>query len=213
MMSTRNQAGSQGIRVMVWVAGTCCYAAIALAGRNLAAQDETPTAITTHRNTEEILSPPPGELVRRELAPLAAEPPDTSPREGMLPPDASQGLFDQSQVSAARRRTEGWEKKVFTWQASHLRHRPVYFEDTMLERHGHTRRPAVQTVVSGVRFFATFPLLPYAMTVEPPRPATSTLGHFRPGSQAPSLLQRPPIQADAGMVEAGTIVGLIFLVP
>ena len=51
------------------------------------------------------------------------------------------------------------------------------------------------------------------MVVDPPRPARSTLGHYRPGSGAPLLLQRPPLQADAGLVEAGVWVGLIFLLP
>jgi hypothetical protein len=89
----------------------------------------------------------------------------------------------------------------------------LYFEDAMLERHGQTRHPLVQPVASGTRFFLTFPVLPYAMTVNPPRPARSALGHYRPGSGAPLLRQRPPLQTDAGLVEAGTWVGLIFLIP
>ena len=83
----------------------------------------------------------------------------------------------------------------------------------MLERHGQTRHPLVQPLVSGTRFFLTFPALPYAAVVDPPRPARSVLGHFRPGSGAPLLLQRPPLQADAGLFEAGMVVGLIFLIP
>ena len=83
----------------------------------------------------------------------------------------------------------------------------------MLERHGQSWHPLVQPLASGTRFFLTFPVLPYAMTINPPRPAYTTLGHFRPGSGAPLLLQRPPLQADASMVEAGAWVGLIFLLP
>ncbi len=83
----------------------------------------------------------------------------------------------------------------------------------MLERHGQTRRPLVQPLASGARFFLTAPVLPYAMVVDRPCQVRSTLGHFRPGSGAPLLLQRPPLQADAGVVEAGTWVGLIFLIP
>jgi len=97
--------------------------------------------------------------------------------------------------------------------ASNLRHRPLYFEDATLERYGQSYHPLVQPAASGVRFFLTFPMLPYAMVVNPPRPAISTLGYFRPGSSGPCLLQRPPLQADAGLAEAGAWIGLIFLVP
>jgi hypothetical protein len=106
-----------------------------------------------------------------------------------------------------------WQRLQYHWTASQLRYRPLYFEDAMLERHGQSWHPLVQPVASGARFFATFPALPYAMTINPPRPARSTLGHFRPGSGAPFLLQRPPLQADAGLVEASVLVGLIFIIP
>lgn len=187
-------------------------AAAGLDHRILAAQEPTLTTPTA-RNAEEILSPPAANIIRRDLAPLAAELPDTTPREGLLPPDAAESIFDRQTAGSPQFRGGDWQKQTVCWKASELRHRPVYFEDTMLERHGQTRRPAVQTALSGARFFGTFPVLPYAMTVEPAGVATSTLGHFRPGSPVPLLRQRPPLQASAGLIEAGTVVGLIFLVP
>ncbi len=51
------------------------------------------------------------------------------------------------------------------------------------------------------------------MTVNPPYPAQSTLGYFRPGTSAPLLCQRPPLQVDAGVIEAGVWIGLILLIP
>ncbi len=159
------------------------------------------------------LQPPPKELLQRGLQPLSTLLPDTRVRGGLLPPDASEGLFDKSRIGQSTLRDEDWTRQEFHWVATCNRYRPLYFEDAMLERHGQSRHPLVQPVMSGTRFFLTFPTLPYAVMVDSPRPARSVLGHFRPGSGAPLLLQRPPLQADAGMFEAGMVVGLIFLIP
>ena len=159
------------------------------------------------------LSPPSKEMIEQGLQPLSAKLPDIKLREGILPMDVSHGVFDGQETSYAAHRGDSWAPIRYCWVASDLRHRPLYFEDAMLERHGQTRHPLIQPMASGARFFLTFPVLPYAMVVDPPRPAQSTLGHYRPGSAAPLLLQRPPFQADAGVVEAGVWVGLIFLIP
>jgi hypothetical protein len=139
--------------------------------------------------------------------------PDTKLRAGVRPADVSQEVFDLRETPSTVFRGDDWLPIQYNWVASDLCYRPLYFEDAMLERHGQTRHPLVQPLASGTRFFLTFPVLPYAMTVNPPRPARSALGHYRPGSSAPLLLQRPPLQTDAGLVEAGTWVGLIFLIP
>jgi hypothetical protein len=188
-----------------------CVAACPLL-RPLSAQEQPP-ARQVAEDTTAVIKPPPKHLVQQGMMPLSPELPSTTPPTGMLPPDASAGLFDKRVDRPMHVRGSKWEKQVFCWTASELRHQPVYFEDTMLERHGQTRHPLIQPMVSGAKFFTTFPLLPYAMTINPPRRTTSTLGDFRPGSSAPMLLQRPPLQLDAGTVEAGAIVGLILLVP
>ncbi len=159
------------------------------------------------------LKPPPKELLQRGLQPLATELPDTRTREGLLPPDASQGLFDKHLSSADHYRGAHWAPLSVHWLPSEIRYRPLYFEDAMLERHGQSRHPLIQPLASGARFFATIPALPYAAVVNRPHCPTSTLGHFRAGSSAPCLLQRPPLQMDAGLFEAGVVVGLIFLIP
>ena len=69
-----------------------------------------------------------------------------------------------------------WGSKTFTWTASGLCHRPLYFEDEQLERYGHSRRPLVQAVMSPAKFFLTFPVLPYEMGLYPPRECIYTLG-------------------------------------
>jgi hypothetical protein len=159
------------------------------------------------------LSPPSPALIKQEMQPLSAKLPDTKLRAGVRPIDTSQEVFDSSETLSTVFRGDDWLPIQYNWVASDLRHRPLYFEDAMLERHGQTRRPLVQPWASGARFFLTFPVLPYAVTVNPPRPAHSTLGHYRPGSGAPRLLQRPPLQTDAGLMEAGAWVGLILLLP
>ena len=159
------------------------------------------------------LDPAPKELLRRGMQPLSGQLPDTRIREGLRPPDASQGLFGEHDSRLMTFRGGDFTHVQFQWMAAELSHRPLYFEDAMLERHGQTRHPLVQPMASGARFFLTFPVLPYAMTVDRPCTTRSTLGDFRPGTCAPLLLQRPPLQADAGLVEAGMWVGLIFLIP
>jgi hypothetical protein len=167
----------------------------------------------TSQQRQSYLSPPPKALIERDLQPLSTKLPDTKLRAGIRPADVSQEVFDSRAKPSKLFRGDDWMPMEYNWVASELRHRPLYFEDAMLERHGQMRHPLVQPLASGTRFFLTFPVLPYAMAVNPPRPAHSTLGHYRPGSIAPLLLQRPPLQTSAGLVEAGTWIGLIFLIP
>jgi hypothetical protein len=159
------------------------------------------------------LTPPSREVIQQGLQPLSTKLPDIKLRDGIRPADVSRGVFDAQETPYAAHRGDGWGPIQYRWVASELRHRPLYFEDAMLERNGQTRHPLIQPMASGARFFLTFPVLPYAMIVDPPRPAQSILGHYRPGSTAPLLLQRPPLQANAGLVEATVWVGLIFLIP
>ena len=82
----------------------------------------------------------------------------------------------------------------FMWKASALSTRAAYFEHVQLERYGHTKVcPALQPVVSGAKFFATIPLLPYKMAITPPHECVYTLGHHRPGVRSPYMAQPFPI--------------------
>jgi hypothetical protein len=78
------------------------------------------------------------------------------------------------------------------WVPTAICHNPLYFEDAMLERHGHERFPCMQPFASGVRFVATAVTLPYLITLHPPCENVYALGHWRPGSQAPCLVERAP---------------------
>ncbi|QDS92277.1 hypothetical protein FF011L_10190 [Roseimaritima multifibrata] len=106
-----------------------------------------------------------------------------------------------------------WTLTSYMWHAPNTFSHPLYFEDTMLERNGHERFPMLTPFVSGARFFATFPALPYLATVQPPCETNYSVGYYRPGSRAPALLQRPPYQRNAAIVEGAAIAGGIIAIP
>lgn len=110
-------------------------------------------------------------------------------------------------------RVGNWMQSQVRWQASNTFSHPLYFEDAMLERHGQRCKHCCQSLVSGARFFTTLPLLPYVSTIERPCECYHTLGHYRPGSRAPCLIQRPPLQRDALLNEAAYLTGAFLIFP
>jgi hypothetical protein len=105
-----------------------------------------------------------------------------------------------------------WEGISYYWDASHLVHQPLYFEDLNLERYGYSYGCA-QPFVSAARFFGRIPLLPYAMTVHPHYKSEYALGYGRPGSPHPYVHSVPPASLKGAAVEAGVVTGLFFLIP
>jgi hypothetical protein len=110
-------------------------------------------------------------------------------------------------------RNEDWLLTQYFWQAPNTFSHPLYFEDVMLERHGHERCPCLTPVLSGVRFFATIPMLPYLGAVREPCDCVYTLGYHRPGSCAPRLLQRPPYERRAAVIQAAATAGAFIAIP
>ncbi len=102
---------------------------------------------------------------------------------------------------------------TFTWTASALCHKPLYFEDVQLERYGHMAGPWLQPFASGVNFFLTFPILPYKMGLETPNECMYTLGYYRPGSCAPYLFDPLPLSVRAALFEAGGWVAACAILP
>jgi len=102
----------------------------------------------------------------------------------------------------------------FMWKASAVSTKAAYFEDTQLERYGHTKvGPALQPIVSGARFFATVPILPYKMGVIPPKECVYTLGHHRAGNCAPYMAEPFPISPRGALFQAGAVTGAILAIP
>ena len=102
----------------------------------------------------------------------------------------------------------------FMWKASALSTQAAYFEDVQLERYGNTIVcPALQPIVSGAKFFATVPILPYKMGVTPPNECVYTLGHRRPGNCAPYMIEPFPISPRGALFQAGAVAGGIAVIP
>ncbi len=106
-----------------------------------------------------------------------------------------------------------WELVTFTWKASALCHKPLYFEEVGVERYGHTMGPWLEPVHSGAHFFKNVALLPYKMGINPPHECQYALGYYRPGSCAPWLVPPFPVSLRGGLMQAGAVVGGVFLIP
>jgi hypothetical protein len=106
-----------------------------------------------------------------------------------------------------------WEQTTYLWKASALCHKPLYFENEMLERYGHSWGPVLDPIVSGAHFFSRLPILPYCMGVEPPHECIYALGHYRPGSCAPYMINPVPISLRGALFQAGAVVGTAAALP
>jgi hypothetical protein len=106
-----------------------------------------------------------------------------------------------------------WDQTTYQWKASALCHKPLYFEDEQLERYGHSFSPCFQPFVSGAHFFTRLPVLPYCMGVEPPCECIYALGHYRPGSCAPYMINPVPISPRGALFEAGAVWGAAAILP
>jgi hypothetical protein len=106
-----------------------------------------------------------------------------------------------------------WDGLTYTWKASALCHKPLYFEEVALERYGHSRGPILDPLVSAAHFFVTVPLLPYEMGVEPPCECEYTLGYYRPGDCAPWIIDGFPISLRGMALECTAATGAAFAIP
>ncbi|MGB4711977.1 MAG: hypothetical protein WBH50_23750 [Fuerstiella sp.] len=104
-------------------------------------------------------------------------------------------------------------RTVLQWEPTNIWYHPLYFEDVGLERYGHTRKPWVQPFVSTGKFFGQVAMLPYQMTLHPPKAKEFALGHYQPGEWAPKKRYQVPFNEEATTVELLWITGLILLIP
>ncbi len=149
-----------------------------------------------------------------ELAPLAT--PNTKIEgigTGIHPEDVTKDRLPPSQpLPNGETRTGNWGLQAKQWVPGGFCHQPLYFEDPMLERHGHVRYPHLQPAVSGLRFFGTVPMLPYLATQRHPLDDVHTLGAYRPGTAAPVLRYRahydPVALRNQFIATAGTAVAI-----
>jgi hypothetical protein len=106
-----------------------------------------------------------------------------------------------------------WPEITYTWKASALCHKPLYFEDVQLERYGHSWLPDVQPLMSGAHFFSSVAILPYKMGLETPNECIYALGHYRPGSCAPYYIEALPFTWRAAAFQTGVVTGIHFALP
>ena len=94
------------------------------------------------------------------------------------------------------------------WLASNFVHRPLYFEETQLERYGN--RTKLQLLRSGIHFFGTLPVLPYKMGADLPNMCKYTYGHYRPGDCVPYDVYRRPLNKTGLISQAFWTTALVL---
>ncbi len=99
---------------------------------------------------------------------------------------------------------------TFTWKATGVCHKPLYFEDAELERYGHSWNPVVQPFLSGAHFFVSIPILPYKMGSSAALECIYSLGYYRPGSCAPFMIEPFPLSLRGALFEAIGATGFTF---
>lgn len=153
---------------------------------------------------------------RFQLPPLGVETTATDEvGNGRLPDSFREEspIVYQPLPESAGARVPTWNWSIAEWAAPETFSYPLYFEDRMLERHGHLRFGHLQPAAAATRFVGSAIMLPYLATIDPPCDCDYTLGYLRSGSCAPPLLQRPPYECRAAIAEAVWLGGAIAIFP
>lgn len=108
---------------------------------------------------------------------------------------------------------EQWIAATYTWTASSLCHKPLYFEERALERYGHTCGPIVQPFKSAAHFFLNIAVLPYKAGMYPPNECRYALGYYRPGDCAPWMVDPIPFSLRGALFQAGAGLGVAAIIP
>jgi hypothetical protein len=125
---------------------------------------------------------------------------------------AEPGIFPQEcMLSDEPFKPRNFAVTTYTWKASALCHKPLYFEQPGVERYGHTWGPLLQPVVSSAHFFGSVIMLPYKMGVEPPWECVYPLGYYRPGSCAPYTVGPVPISLRGALAQTGATLGFVYI--
>lgn len=106
-----------------------------------------------------------------------------------------------------------WIAQTFTWKASALCHKSLFYEDVQLERYGHSAGPILQPVKSTAHFFLNLAFVPYNSAIHPVTECNYALGYYRPGDCAPWLANPIPLSARGVFRQALATTALAFAVP
>jgi hypothetical protein len=102
---------------------------------------------------------------------------------------------------------------TYTWKASALCHKPLYFEEMAAERYGHSHGPGLEYVTSFVHFFGNLALLPYWVGVDTPCECIYDLGYYRVGDCAPYEFDAFPLSVRGAVTGAIGYSGVVALFP
>lgn len=153
------------------------------------------------------------EAFELDLKPIHALSARTKPEAGEMPKNYAAARFArEGAIAHTMGISRAQAETTMMWEAPAICHRPLYFEDINLERHGY-KVPLIQPALSAAHFFGRVPLLPYMMVNDGPRNCQYTLGHYRPGDYAPYSLYIPRLRLDATAAELAVVAGVIFAFP
>lgn len=107
-----------------------------------------------------------------------------------------------------------WVPLSYSWEAPQLKYNPLYFEDAQLERYGNDIG-ILQPFLSGARFYATIPTLPYQMMSEGNSVCHTVydFGYARPGDCVPYALEIPEFSWTGSLASGGWVYALIVILP
>ena len=132
--------------------------------------------------------------VNRGLAdfkPISEIPTEPRIRATSLPADCSDAVFAVARPADRESMNRSdWPVSTGLWESPDFLHQPTYFDDTPLERYGHTTYRWLQPVVSGVHFFGDLALLPVRMAGDHPWRLVSPMALDRPGSATMPIRER-----------------------
>jgi hypothetical protein len=162
---------------------------------------------------EEIAAPQP--VLEIDNRPVRSLTIDIRTPGGAVPDNLAREQLSRMQTLGDTASVREWSPFAYQWEAPGLCHQPLYFEEVSLERLG--RRPIgpgfAQPAISAAHFFGTVPLLPYAIATHPPSELVYTLGEYRPGSDVPCDLRRPPFSLRGLAAQSAAVTGLILMIP
>jgi hypothetical protein len=166
----------------------------------------SPEELNLPSQTQELLS-------QEGFRPMRALGVNIAPQAGVMPPDRAAGWFAEA---GEQIQTTGYSRPTmethFDWTAPAVCYRPLFFEDMNLERHGYQVKH-VQPLFSAAHFFSRLPAVPYLAMSQRYRQCNYTLGHYRPGSDAPYLWYYPRLSLTGASLEGAVIAGLILAIP
>lgn len=145
------------------------------------------------------------DVERQKLKPINAVTNKITAEPGAFPPECGIGDLPF--------KTRDFSPMTYTWIASNICHKPLYFEQPRLERYGHALPPVIQPIFSAALFWVTVPLLPYKMGIEPPNECIYVLGYYRPSSCAPMQIPGLPLSLRGAVYEGLVVTGFAVVLP